>query len=228
MSANPVVVELVEGYRDKKGTVHKRVTIGRRITGRELFSIDDDPQSDLPTQYSALILREKITEFGTLRMPVPLQALLQLDTSEWDAISKAADAFSEESRLIYDESDPEAEPLRRSPSFDPDRSLVKLAFGYEMNGVIYDQVEFGNRIRLSDEVEADRMLLKDIKRRCFLAGKQVSQLSQSEGPLTLPGSLTLLMFNKIDLLDIEAVVAAAEVWRRTFRGAGGVVSGSVG
>jgi hypothetical protein len=40
----PVTIELAQGYADKQGKQHRRVTFGRRVSGKELFAIGDDPQ----------------------------------------------------------------------------------------------------------------------------------------------------------------------------------------
>jgi hypothetical protein len=209
--SEPVTVELIGGYRDKKGALHKRVTIGKSITGQELFQIDSDPQSNNATQYEALILRAKITAFGELRMPVPLQALLELDSIDFDDLKDAANRFSEQARIVSAEDD-----TLRSYEFISE-SKLRLAFGYELNGLVYDMVEFGKRLTTMDEVAADNLGLQGIRRTCFLAGRQVVKLSQSEGASILPGPVELDVFAKLDLLDINALVAAAEVWRQSFR-----------
>jgi hypothetical protein len=144
-------------------------------------------------------------------MPVPLQALLELDSIDFDDLKDAANRFSQLSQIISVDDE-----TRRSYEFISE-SILRLAFGYELNGLVYDVVEFGTRLTTMDEVEADNLRLQGIRRTCFLAGRQVVKLSQSNGASTLPGPVELDVIKKLDLLDINALVAAAEVWRQSFR-----------
>ena len=55
----------------------------------------------------------------------------------------------------------------------------------------------------------------------FLAGKQISKLSQSEGASVIEGPFDqkyiTTVFESLDLVDIMAVRAGSEVWRQSFR-----------
>lgn len=206
IEVQPHKIELIAGYtdntRDRK--THRSVTFGKLLTGKMLFVIDADPASSIPTQYQAMILRACITEFGTLRMPVPLTALLSLDTIDMDDLNAAFDRFSKINR-----GEKEAEII--------DKNTVRLAVGYERNGLVYDVVTFGNRLTVMDEVEADNLKLADLKRVCFLAGKQVSRISQSEGQSVLDGPLPLEIFEELVGFDIQTLRVASEVYRQSFR-----------
>lgn len=197
----PITIELIGGYTDGQGVTHHRVTLGNIIKGKRLFAIDTDPQSNLPTQYTALLLRAAITEFGTLKMPVPLKALLQLDSIDRD------DLFDAFNRLSASESKSEMKGV----------DTLKLGIGYERNGLVYDVVTFGRRRTLMDEVAADRQRLGDMERLCFLAGRQVVKLSQSEGESVIDGPLPLEIFHELEAPDINAIREAAEVYRQSFR-----------
>lgn len=200
----PLTIELQIGYRDKSGAVHRRVTFGKRITGRMLFDIDSDPQGNDQTQYADLIARAAITEFGTVSLPVPLLALLQLDSVDRDAISEGLSQF-----LGAGLGERKVEIISENQ--------IKLAVGYESNGLVYDMVYFGRAINGYDEIEANRLKLEGVRRVCFLAGKQVVKLSQSEGSSGLDGPIGLSIFEKLDSVDIQAIRVASEVWRRSFR-----------
>src|SRR6201999_3753418 len=82
---------------DQQQVKHNRVTFGKRVNGKTFFAIDDDPQSSIPTQYNYLLLRAAITEFGALKMPVPLSVLLNLDSIDRDDLNEAFNRFSVES-----------------------------------------------------------------------------------------------------------------------------------
>jgi len=213
MEVKPLRVELSIGHKtrevvDGKPVVitHRVVTFGKRICGGDLFKIDGDPQATLPTQYQDLLLRTAITEFGTLKMPVGLQVLLSLDSIDRDDLSEAYDRFSRE---FLGEA---------QADYQSDRQ-VKLAIGYEMNGLVYDVVEFGTRLVGMDEVRADKLGYKagSIRRVCYLAGRQVVKLSQSEGGSVLDGPLELQVFEALDAVDIQAIRIGSEVWRHSFR-----------
>lgn len=206
----PVTVYLDFGYTDSKGLTHTRVTIGKRATGKVLFQAQDDPQGALPTQYQDLVLRACITEFGTLATPVALNVLLSLDSIDREALYSAYGRYARQ--VTTDDGEPaRAEPLGNT--------AVKLILGYEeAGGVVYDAVEFGTRITGHDEIEADRRGLEGLKRNCFLAGRQVIRLYQSNGTATLAGPMTLDMFETLDGVDVAAIRVGAEAFRNSFRG----------
>ena len=210
----PLTIELLGGYTDKQGLTHKKVTFSRRLTGADFFRIDDDPQSNIPTQYEALILRQAITEFGTLTMPVPLTALLQLDSIDRDDLNEAYNKFSRESLETLAVASPD--PVDTVERLIDGRKL-KLALGYERNGLVYDLVEFGKRLTGMDEVAADTFGLKGIRRVCFMAGQQVVKLLQSSGASVLEGPTGLEIFERLDAVDLALMKAGAEVWRQSFR-----------
>lgn len=216
MEIKPYTIELDLGWKDAKGVTHKKVTFGKQLTGKQLFLIDDDPQSELATQYGALLLRAKITEFGTLTMPVTLKALLELDSIDRDDLNEASNKFSE--AMMGD----------RKPEMLPDNK-IRLAVGYERNGATYDVVEFGIRLTGMSEVEADKLGLKGTRRVCFLAGKQISKLSQSDGESVLEGPLEAQflfeVFEALDVSDIMVIRAGSEIYRQSFRRAGAAVQG---
>jgi hypothetical protein len=189
MDIRPLTVELPIGYKDKNGT-HARVTFGKRVSGKVLFDIDSDPQAKLKTQYEDLLLRAAITEFGSLEMPVPLSVLLALDSIDRDDLNEAFTRFSTESL-----GDLKVEHL--------DGNRVKLALGYERNGLVYDIVEFGTRLTGMDEVAADKESLSGIRRNCFLAGRQVTKLAQSKGESVLEGPVFLEQFEQLPFVDLE-------------------------
>lgn len=201
----PHTIELIGGYTDPKTKVtHRRVIFGKRFTGRLLFNIDSDPQSSLETQHSSLILRACITEFGTLKMPVPLTVLLGLDSIDRDDLNEGFNQFS-----LLNEADSKPEFLTTD--------TVKLAFGYESNGLTYDLVKFGQRLTGMHDVEADKLRLTGIQRVCFLAGRQVVKLAQSHGASELDGPVELQIFEQLDSVDINAIRAGSEIYRQSFR-----------
>jgi hypothetical protein len=200
----PLTFDLLIGHTDSNQVRHNQVTFGKRVNGKTFFAIDDDPQSSIPTQYTDLLLRAAITRFGTLKMPVALSVLLNLDSIDRDDLSEAFNRFSVESL-----GEKQVEYLSDSK--------VKLAIGYERNGLVYDVVEFGHRLTGMDEVAADREKLSGIRRVCFLAGRQVVRLSQSEGESALDGEISLNIFEGLDAVDIEAIRVGSEVWRNSFR-----------
>lgn len=208
----PITIELDVGYTDKQNVRHTRVTFGRRIKGRDLFAIDENPQSGIPTQYNDLILREAITEFGTVKLPVPLDVLLGLDALDRD------DLWAAFNRFLSGEEKAEADL--------PDENAVRLLIGYERNGLVYDVVRFGLRLRGMDEVAADARRLNGIKRGCFLVGRQIKELAQTEGESVIEGPIELYVFEELDIVDITALRVAAEVWRQSFRRAGARVQGN--
>ncbi len=205
-------IELIQGFTDEKGVNHKSVTFGKRITAQDLMDLDNDPQAQNPTQYVDLIKRKMITAFGSLKMPVTLNALLSLDSIDRDDLTKASDKFLALSRG------------NRTSEFRNDHE-VKLFFGFEIDGTFYDTVKFGNRITGKTEVEADA-LGNGIARSCFLIGRQISRISTGDGAASIDGVVDLQKFNSLDGEDMNLLRIGAEMWRISFRFRGKDVSGN--
>jgi hypothetical protein len=217
MSDQPITheIDLIEGYRDKQGAIHKHVVFGKRISAKALIALDTDPQGRIPTQYRDLVLSKSIIEFGALPMPVSLLTLLELDTVDRDDLREASNVFGALS--LGD----------REIDIAADGSRVKLAWGFKIGDVRYDVVEFGNRLSGRDEVDADNKSLKQgISRACFLAGRAIKRISSSDGTAAIDGPVELVHFNSedFDADDLYAVVSASELWRQSFRFRGRNVS----
>lgn len=204
IEARPHTIELPIGYTDSKEVTHKSVTFGHLITGKELFEIESDPQSALRSQYDDLILRQSITEFGSLKRPVPLSVFLALDSIDHDDLNEGLDIFSKKNR-----------EGREYEILASDK--VKLVYGFEHNGLVYDVVEFGPRIIRMDDVEADKLGYEGARRHCFLAGKQIARFSQSDGASEWLGPVGLDIFEQLLVADIQAIRVAGEVHRQSFR-----------
>lgn len=205
-------VELVGGHVDTAGTRHTRVVFGRRIMAKDLFALDDDPQAQNPTQYNDLVIRAHITEFGTMKLPIPLSVLLNLDSVDREDLQDGANIFQAMS----------AEG--RSGEFLPDHK-VKLGWGFKVNDVVYGHAQFGKRVTGIDDVEADRASLKPgIRRLCFLVGRQITEISTEDGTAKIDGAIPLDYFESLDAADIATLRGAAELWRQSFRIAGASVS----
>jgi hypothetical protein len=197
-------IDLTVGHQDKQGKVHTRVVFGHRVTAADLFNLDVDPQAQNPTQYGDLIIRAHITEFGSLKLPVPLTVLLSLDSVDREDLLDGCNIFQSLSGQ-----DHEARFLGNN--------RVKLGFGFVVNGVVYEYAQFGNRLTGMDEVEADRLSLKGVTRSCFLIGKQLVQISDAEGTATIDGPIPVEYFGSLDGADVATLRGAAELWRQSFR-----------
>lgn len=197
-------IELIDGYTDADQVTHRKVTFGKRLDGTMLFAIDDSPESAIPTQFQLLAVRATITAFGTLTMPVALDALLKLDADDIKALIDAHNKFM-------------AEGLNgHKPEFISD-SEVKLAFGYEANGITYNRIEFGKRLNGYDLVDADKTGFNQLRREYFLIGRQIIRLATDDKKHTLDGPAEVQMFEKLDAEDFVTVRVAAIKWRQSFR-----------
>ncbi len=204
-------IQLIGGFTDKEDIVHDEVTFGKRLTARDLMDLDNDPQAANPTQYQDLIRRKMITKFGSLKMPVTLNALLALDSIDREDLGAAADKFLAISRG------------ERTSEFR-ENNEVKLFFGFEIDGMIYDVVQFGNRTTGRDEVAADAVG-NGIARVCFLIGQQISRISTSDGLASIDGKIDLKQFESLDAEDMNLLRIGAKMWRLSFRLRGKTISG---
>ena len=196
-------IELYEGYTDKNGA-HNVVEFGKRLTVKDLMSLDSDPQAQNPTQFQDLIRRKMMTKFGTMKLPVPLNVLLGLNAIDREDLQTGADEFTVLSRGD------------RTTEFR-ENNVVKLRFGFEIDGTFYDVVQFGNLTTGKDEVEADSMGLKGVGRDSFLIGRQITKISTDDGLASVEGTVDLETFASLDAEDYNLLRMGAELWRLSFR-----------
>lgn len=196
-------IELLGGYTDKEGNTYTKVTFGRRLTAGDLMLIEDDPQSQIQTQHEELVRRRMITEFGTMKVPL-LSMLLSLDRVDRQDLDRAQDEFARKTRID------------RNAEFLPG-GKVKLYFGFKIADEIYDIAEFGNRLSGNDDVEADRLNLRGVRRTCFELGRQISRLESSEHSLVLEGRLDIKHFETLDVEDLGMLRLGGELATQSFR-----------
>lgn len=198
-------IELITGYTDKKGVTHREVVFGKRLTTLDLIALDTDPQAQDPTQYNDLIRRKMITKFGGLSVPVGLNVLLSLDMIDREDLDRAADAFMAESR------DGRTGETR-------DGNIVKLRFGFDIDGTMYDIAQFGALTTGRDEVEANKLSLEGVGRECLMIGRQIIALRTEDGTVAdLAGPVALKAFEKLDAEDLQLLRIGARFWRVSFR-----------
>lgn len=198
------------GYTDSQSNLHREVEIGNRLLGKDLFEIDEHPLAQLKTNREGLMLSRAITKFGGIKMPVPLAVLQSLDSIDRDDL---LDAFNQQ----------ESEGAEGRTAAVLSDSTLRLRDGIEVEGVVYDIVEFGNRLTAKHYLEADMQELDGLRRVFYLVGAQVSRLSQSEGQATLEGTLNLETMEVMHVSDLYALRGASEVWRQSFRRTGSAV-----
>jgi hypothetical protein len=196
-------ITLLDGYTDSKGGVHKEVEFGRRLLMADMFALDDDPQGQNPTQYQDLIRRRMITKFGSMIMPVPLDVMIGLSSVDRQDLADTADKF------IGSGSDGRVSELR-------DGNQVKLAFGFIVDGTVYDVVQFGAMPTGKDEVEADDQNLKALSRQAFLYGKHIASISTENGT-RIDGPQGLEIIGTLDSKDWGWMIAGCELFRIAYR-----------
>ena len=206
---NPITheIDLIEGYTDDKGVVHKHVVFGKSVTAKQLLELRTDPQASVNTQYEDLLLAKSITEFGALPMPVNLKQLLGLKSIDREDLRAGRDAFRR--KIIGD----------RQPSFDFDTGVATLLFGIKVGDLHYTHIQFGNDLTGYDEVAADKAgMTEPLARRAFLAGRMATQISTPEGAsIEGPLAYETICSENVDEDDLFGLVTAAEYWRQTFR-----------
>lgn len=196
-------IELIGGYTDNDAVSHKAVTFGRRLTTKDLIDLDNNPQAQNPTQYQDLIRRRMITKFGSLAMPAPLNALLALDSLDREDLTQAADKFLQMSR---------GERVGEMREND----CVKMRFGFEIDGTVYDVAEFGKLTTGRDEVEADA-LGNGTARQCFLIGRQIMRISTADGLASIDGAVDVKNFYALDAEDFNLLRIGAAMFQTSFR-----------
>lgn len=203
-------ITLSGGYEDKSGRIHRDVTFGRRLQGKDLFALDSDNQASISTQYGSLLMRKAITKFGDLPIPVTLDVLLSLKKPDREDLSDEFNRF--QVKTVGE----------RQLEFVSD-SVVHLVFGFILNDVVYDVITFGKQCNGYDEVAADKEGLEGIAKECFLIGREITLLSQREGSTTIDGPIELKFFEEVDAADIANLRLASQMWRNSFRRPGKVV-----
>lgn len=196
----PITINLPIGYTDKEGNHHTSVTIGRAATGGDLLMIDLALQGQSEMAYTLQLLCIAITRFGSLPMPVSSGMLLSLDSINLEDLIAAYNTFYESC----------GNPII-------EQSSVKLVFGLEIGGVIFDMVELSDRATGEDAVEAERCGFYGTAGFCFVAGRQVSRLWQSEGDRVIEGQLSFIHLTELDGIDMLAIMTASKLWRKSIR-----------
>lgn len=221
MSDQTHTIELAVGYQAKnrkgepEGERHTRVTFGHRLTCGDLMNIHDDPQSNVPTQYQLLLLRGAITRFGSLPMPVTLLHFLSLDVADIEDLVAANDEF-----LSMTQEDRAAEYVSESE--------VRLPFGFEAEGIIYNRVTFGRRVTGLDMVQGEKQGFAELRRDVYLIGREIERLSTADGAHHLDGPIELQTLARLDGHDLTTLRTASLVWRASFRKRGEGFQADVG
>lgn len=194
-------IELKIGYKDKNGNVHKTVTFGHRPTLGQLVLLDSNPLASNATHYELLIRMLMITKFGDEKIPLKPNVLVSLDTIDDDLLRSAADTFLSKSKED------------RSGEF-LEGHAYRLHFPIEIEGASYDIIQFGRRLTVSDNVEADNLRLGDgISKAVFKVCKQITELRDSESGLKRGGQLEPKDLSSMDGEDFSALRIAAEFFR---------------
>lgn len=197
-------IELIEGYTDKDGNIHKDVEIGKRLTVADMMRIERDPQAQNPALYEDLVRRMMITKFGKLKMPLMLPVLLKLDTIDHNDLGRAINEFLQQTRP-----DDNGELL-------PDNS-VRLMFGLTIESTNYNIFKFGNRLTRQHVADAFAQDLIGISNTAFELGKQICEISDSETGVKIEGSLTIEQLSQLDSEDFSLLRVAGELYRQSFR-----------
>lgn len=197
-------IELIGGYTDKDGNIHKEVEFGKRLTVADMMLIERDPQAQNPVLYEDLVRRMMIVKFGTLKIPLMLPIFLQLDTIDRDDLGFAANEFLQKTRP--------GDNGELLPA-----NSVRLMFGLTIESTTYNVFKFGKRLTGQDEADAHSKNLVGISKFAYEIGKQITEISESETGLTIKGSLTLEQMSSLDGEDFNLLRVAGELYRQSFR-----------
>lgn len=195
-------IELLTGYTDRTGTVHREVEFGRRVSVGDMMLLDSDPRAANATQYNDLLCRKMITRFGSLPLPIAETVLLSLDSVDREDVQVGVDRFLETSRAD------------RKGEIGED--ACTLAFGFDIDGVHYDVVKFGRFTTGHDELQADVLGLKGISRECYLLGRQIESVENADGR-KLEGAIAVEHFATLDGTDLVQLRIGARLRRLSFR-----------
>lgn len=191
------------GYTDKeeKSVVHQAVTMSKRPTGKDFLVASDLGGGTSSTRYTMAMVASAITAFGTVKMPVPLTVLLNLNRIDREKL------LSE--YLLFTVIDAKPEQL--------ETGKVQLVFGVERDGVRYDVVEFGHLLTGYDEVAIEESTETVQQETAFKMALEVVRISTSDGIASLEGALTREEIESLDFDDYDALQKAEGVWLNSFR-----------
>ena len=125
---------------------------------------------------------------------------ISLDSIDFDDLRQAYDTFYESC----------GNPVIKDSS-------VKMVFGIEIGGAIFDIAEFSGNATDEDYIEAERRGLVGVAGFCFVAGQQVSRLRQSDGDRTIEGPLNIRQLMRLDSIDLLAIMTASQLWKKSTR-----------
>lgn len=189
-------LELLEGFADEKGTKHTKVEIGNLTKAGEYFLFESIWEDFSETALNAFLLSRAITKFGTLKTPVSESFLLNLLSTDLEDLGNALNEFTAQNGTpqLYAQ------------------NTIKLIYGIEKDGVVYDLVEFGAHTKGFDEVQKERLNLSGNRGMAFLAGKEIVKLYQSEGEKSLNTGLDLEAFSQMYLIDVIGILEQSKIW----------------
>lgn len=199
MENKPLTIELTEGHKDKEGKQHTTVEIGIPIKTNMFFLFEMFWGDSGQTMMNAYLLNAVITKFGELKIPVSIDALLDLDFIDFEDLVSGLTKYSEQNGV---------------PEFI-DLNTVKLIHGIEKDGILYDLVEFGKLTNGRDSVEAETLNLSKTRKKAFLAGKEIISLKQSRADnfLELEKGLTLAEISELHLIDTIGLLEQRKIWQ---------------
>lgn len=195
-------IELLRGYADKRGTAHKTVSFGKRLAGKDLFLLDADPLAQTDIGKQVRILACAMTRFGDLTMPPSFLVFQSLGQNDFRALSDTYDAFI-------------AEGMEGREAGIISETELRLAFGFEQNGAVYDLVTFGAENTVGDLLKAAQY--EGVSKICFLAGRSIVKLKSSETGAEQAGPVDLTWFENLDAADVWAIAGGFTAWAASFR-----------
>lgn len=188
-------VILPTGFKSRdpkdKGAVFREVVYGRRPTLADQLKIEANSQSALEVQEVLLYARVAITKFGTVRLPLPLTVLLQLDDTDREVLLEGYVEFMTAS-------------LGERVAESWGDNSFKLAVGLEVDGETFDVIEFTPQpqpLTGHDEVKLERLHGAGLRKEMALVSRETVALSQSEGDVKLDGAVAVEALEGLDAYD---------------------------
>ena len=196
-------IQLPIGLTDERGTTHKDVTIGKLPLGSDVFAAMHDPLSAYSTVVDAYLLRASITQFGTLKLPVPLNSLLTLDSVDRDTLN---DAFNE---FLFSFTEGKAVELIGEDT-------ARLIVGVKISGVPYTHVHFkpfGSNVADPSSIR-NASVLTQAELTCVLLGSRIDRLSSADATHSIDGPIALDVFAALPVFDLSGLL---QVYAMRFR-----------
>ena len=175
MQFKPATVELYDGSVFEIGNLGKM---------KDYFAFETANPNRTQTETKAFLITQVVTKCSHF-YPVLIDDVLNLDSYSFNYLLTQCEWFLEQNG---------------KPTF-LDLHTLKLVYGLEVNGEIFDLIEFNGIAKASHQADGERLGLSGGRLLAYLAIKEVVRLKQYNGKAIFEGQLNIENIGEMSFID---------------------------